>query len=200
MLIIISAPSGTGKTTIVDRILKLDKSIKRSISMTTRPMRSEEIESVDYFFKKENEFLELCKTNEILEYAKVCNYYYGTPRNYIDENLKNNIDIICNIDWQGGVEISKHMNNVVKIFLLPPSLKELQTRLQDRNLDSAKEINSRLIHSVNEMNQCDKYDYLVINDDLEHTVNKVYKIIQAERHKASRLNIPNIIENITSDA
>jgi len=184
VLLVISSPSGTGKTTICKKLLEYDKSIHLSVSVTTRKKRKNEVEGIDYYFRSKKDFLNLKSQNSFIENALVFENYYGTLKSEVLEQLENGIDVLIDIDWQGTRQITQAMKgNLIKIFLLPPSIDELKKRLSKRNSDSIKEINFRMSKALKEIKHFDEYDYVLVNDNLENTFQKIIKIIEAERLK-----------------
>ncbi|GFQ76033.1 guanylate kinase [Trichonephila clavata] len=152
--------------------------------MTTRRPRSGEINGKDYFFVTEEKFHELCEAGQMLEYAKVFENFYGIPRNFIEQNLSNGISVLLSIDWQGAFHLFKLMRKkVVSVFILPPSMEELRLRLQKRNSDDASEIERRLAAAQKEISKRDKYDYVIINDDIDKSVEEISSILNKERLK-----------------
>ncbi|QKX02774.1 guanylate kinase [Wolbachia endosymbiont of Litomosoides sigmodontis] len=188
VLLILSSPSGAGKTTILERLLGRSTNLVRSVSMTTRKPRSGEINGKDYFFVAKKEFYELCKAGQMLEYARVFENFYGVPRSFIEQNLNSGISVLLSIDWQGAFHLFEVMREkVVSVFILPPSMEELRLRLQKRNSDSASEIERRLAEAQKEVSKCDKYDYVVINDDIDKSVEEISSILDKERLKRLRV-------------
>ena len=184
VLLVISSPSGTGKTTICKKLLEYDKNIHLSVSVTTRKKRKNEVEGIDYYFRSKKDFLNLKSQNSFIENALVFENYYGTLKSEVLEQLKNGIDVLIDIDWQGTRQITQAMKgNLIKIFLLPPSIDELKKRLSKRNSDSIKEINFRMSRALKEIKHFDEYDYVLVNDNLENTFQKIVKIIETERLK-----------------
>ena len=184
VLLVISSPSGTGKTTICKKLLEYDKNIHLSVSVTTRKKRKNEVEGIDYYFRSKKDFLNLKSQNSFIENALVFENYYGTLKSEVLEQLENGIDVLIDIDWQGTRQITQAMKgNLIKIFLLPPSIDELKTRLSKRNSDSIKEINFRMSKALKEIKHFDEYDYVLVNDNLENTFQKIVKIIEVERLK-----------------
>ncbi|WFW29914.1 MAG: guanylate kinase [Wolbachia endosymbiont of Menacanthus eurysternus] len=187
LLLIISSPSGTGKTTILKRLLEQSTNnnhLIRSISMTTRKPRPNEINGKDYFFVNKKKFFELCNTGQMLEYTKIFKNFYGTPKKFIKQNLNNGTNILLNIDWRGAFHLFKLMKkNIVSIFILPPSMEELRLRLQKRNTESINEIEYRLAEAQKEISKCYKYDYIVINNDINKSVKEISSILDRERSK-----------------
>ncbi len=187
VLLVISSPSGTGKTTICKKLLEYDKNIHLSVSVTTRKKRKNEVEGIDYYFRSKKDFLNLKSKNSFIENAFVFENYYGTLKSEVLEQLENGIDVLIDIDWQGTRQITQAMKgNLIKIFLLPPSINELKKRLSKRNSDSVKEINFRMSQALKEIKHFDEYDYVLVNDNLDNTFQKIVKIIEAERLKLSK--------------
>ena len=184
VLLVISSPSGTGKTTICKKLLEYDKNIHLSVSVTTRKKRKNEVEGIDYYFKSKKDFLNLKSQNSFIENAFVFENYYGTLKSEVLEQLENGIDVLIDIDWQGTRQITQAMKgNLIKIFLLPPSIDELKKRLSKRNSDSIKEINFRMSQALKEIKHFDEYDYVLVNDNLGNTFQKIIKILEVERLK-----------------
>ena len=184
VLLVISSPSGTGKTTICKKLVEYDKNIHLSVSVTTRKKRKNEVEGIDYYFRSKKDFLNLKSQNSFIENALVFENYYGTLKSEVLEQLENGIDVLIDIDWQGTRQITQAMKgNLIKIFLLPPSIDELKKRLSKRNSDSIKEINFRMSKALKEIKHFDEYDYVLVNDNLENTFQKIVKIIEVERLK-----------------
>ena len=184
VLLVISSPSGTGKTTICKKLLEYDKNIHLSVSVTTRKKRKNEVEGIDYYFRSKKDFLNLKSQNSFIENALVFENYYGTLKSEVLEQLENGIDVLIDIDWQGTRQITQAMKgNLIKIFLLPPSIDELKKRLSKRNSDSIKEINFRMSKALKEIKHFDEYDYVLVNDNLDNTFKKIVKIIEVERLK-----------------
>ncbi len=184
VLLVISSPSGTGKTTICKKLLEYDKNIHLSVSVTTRKKRKNEVEGIDYYFRSKKDFLNLKSQNSFIENALVFENYYGTLKSEVLEQLKIGIDVLIDIDWQGTRQINQAMKgNLIKIFLLPPSIAELKKRLSKRNSDTIKEINFRMSKALKEIKHFDEYDYVLVNDNLDNTFQKIVKIIEVERLK-----------------
>lgn len=186
LLIVFSGPSGAGKDTILKSLLKRDQNIKLSVSATTRSSRPGEEDGRDYYFIDKAQFKEMEKNNEMLESAEYCGNCYGTPSKPIDSWLAQGNDVILEIEVQGAAQIKKRCPDCVGIFILPPSLKELEQRLRDRNTESEEAIQNRLSVARKEILECEHYDYAVINDTVEHAVNEIIHIISAEKHRISR--------------
>jgi len=178
-IIIISSPSGAGKTTICKYLLKRFKNIELSISHTTRTKRKNEKNGKDYFFLDKNEFINLKKNKFFIETAKVFDNYYGSSFTNIKRALKNKNHILFDIDWQGAKKLRKHFpkNQVIDFFILPPNINELKRRLKKRGRDNNKEINKRLSFAVNEIKHFNEYKYVLINYNISKTVNNLIKIL-----------------------
>jgi guanylate kinase len=184
MMVILSAPSGGGKTSIAKRLLELDKNLSLSISATTRQRRSKEKESVDYFFKSKGEFEKMIESDQFLEYATIHHNNYGTPLEYVENRMREGFDILFDIDFQGAYQImEKAQAKVVSIFILPPDINELKKRLEERSQDSEDEINKRFAIAEEEMKHAKSYDHIVINDDFDKAVSEIQTIIEIEREK-----------------
>jgi guanylate kinase len=182
ILFIISAPSGTGKSSLIEGLLKTQSphNIRVSVSHTTRIMRPGEFHGKHYYFISKKEFRVMIKQESFLEYAKVFNNYYGTSRQFIEKMLFSGIDVFLDIDWQGANQIRYKMPNSKSIFLLPPSKDELYKRLRERGQDSNTVISKRMEKAVDEMNHYSEYDYLIVNDDFQKAINDLKTIIIAE--------------------
>ncbi len=185
-LIILSAPSGGGKTTICRAILDSMPEVHYSISYTTRTPRSGEVNGESYFFISEEEFRNKISENDFLEYARVHGNLYGTSRSYILERFAKGYNVIMDIDVQGAESIFQSCIDCITIFLLPPSMEVLRSRLVERGLDDNKTIDVRLNNAEKEIEMIPKYQYLVINDDLQCAINEVKSIIMAEQNKSLR--------------
>jgi guanylate kinase len=182
---VISGPSGAGKTTIVEEILKKDSGLSGSVSATTRPPRADEVEGEAYFFVTDDEFARL-KQGKLVEWAEVHGHFYGTPREFVDTQLAAGRDVVLNIDVQGGKNVKKAFPQTVLIFILTPSQEELEARINKRASDLSEDITTRLDNAWGEIQMATRYDYVVVNDDLEDTVSTVLAIIRSERHRRGR--------------
>ncbi len=186
ILFIVSAPSGSGKTTLCNRLVDSMSGLSRSISMTTRAPRIGERDGMNYIFIEEEEFFKRKKKNEFLEWAKVFNEYYGTPKKYIKHLLVKGQDVLVSIDVQGAMKMKNLKFKAVYIFILPPSIEKLKERLVSRSTDSKKAIAKRLKIAKKELSYLPKYDYVVVNKVLESALDNLRSIIIAERCKIDR--------------
>ena len=186
--IVLSSPSGAGKTSISKKLLLKDNSISLSISCTTRPMRKGESNKKDYIFLKEDHFNKLIVNNEFIEHADVFGYKYGTLKKNIDKLFNKKKDVLFDIDWQGYQQLKQSGLGVVGIFILPPNKKELIKRLENRGRDTKEEMKKRMNLVQDEISHFPEYDYVVINKDINLCVNQIQNIVNAERLKKSKLN------------
>lgn len=186
ILIILSGPSGSGKDTVLKELLKLDKDTVLSISSTTRKPRDGEIDGVDYNFLEVSEFKELIENDGVLEYAQYCDNFYGTPRKFVENTLDSGQNIILEIEVQGALQVKEKFNDCVLIFLMPPSFETLKQRLSSRGTEEETVILNRLEVAKSEMKQADKYDYIVVNDEVENAVMKIISIIKADKCRYKR--------------
>jgi|TARA_B110000211_G_scaffold191970_1_gene219058 guanylate kinase len=178
VMLILSSPSGAGKTTLTKKIQQKYQNFKISVSHTTRKPRPNEVEGIDYFFVNHEEFKKKISNNEFYEYAKIFDNYYGTSRNSVNELLKNNNNVLFDIDWQGTQQLSKFKTlKLIKIFLLPPDKKELENRLIQRNQDNTDIIFKRLKAYDSDTHHWSDYDHVIINDNLENCFSQIEKII-----------------------
>ena len=187
LMFVLSSPSGAGKTTISRMLLERDAHIRMSVSVTTRPMRPGEVEGRDYFFSDAERFDAMVANGEFLEYATVFGNRYGTPEAQIRDGLAKGQDFLFDIDWQGTQQLYQKMDSdVVRVFLLPPSLAELRHRLTSRGTDSTEVIDARMARAQSEITHWDGYDYVLVNDDVEACYAKVVQILAAERLRRAR--------------
>jgi len=189
LIVVVSGPSGAGKSTIVKRVLEEDKRLSLSISLTTRPPRPGEEDGREYRFVNEEEFLKVRNSGGLLEWAEVYGHYYGTPRDLVELKLREGFDVLLEIDVQGGMQVKKSVEQASMIFIVPPGLEELETRLRGRGTDSDEVIKRRLKGAREELEFYREYDYVVINDRVEDCVSDVLSIIRAERLRRSRTSI-----------
>ena len=198
LMLVLSSPSGAGKTSICKEILKKIKELKLSISYTTRPKRKSEVEGMDYFFISKKKFKELQAKDFFIENAKVFDHLYGTPKNFVEKNLLKGVDVLFDIDWQGAQKLSNFSKtDIVSVFILPPSNKILKERLKKRNEDSLEIVNKRMSKAKSEISHWIEYDYVLINEDLVTCTNEVVTILKAERKKRDRQKfIFNFVEKL----
>ena len=198
VLLVISAPSGAGKGTIIKRLMDDDRSLKLSVSATTRAPRPGEIDGEDYFFLSRGEFDDLVKNGEMLEHAEYVGNCYGTPKGPVESWLEDGQDVILEIDVQGGQQVKKIMPECVSIFILPPSMKELENRLRGRSTEMDAVVDARLQAAREEVRHAEEYDYVVINDTVDKAVEDIKTIIAAEKHRFIRVS--SIVERVLIDA
>lgn len=180
-LIVISGPSGAGKSTVLSNAIDGRTDTCFSTSVTTRAPRPGEVDGVDYFFVDHQRFYEMVKNNELLEHAEYVSNRYGTPRAYVMQKMEEGFNVILDIEVQGARQVSKKMPEAVKIFVVPPSIDELEQRLRGRGTDSEEAINGRLARARQEYIEADFYDYIIINDDVDRAADELTSIINAER-------------------
>jgi guanylate kinase len=187
LLIVLSSPSGAGKSTIARMLLEADKEVTMSVSATTRPKRPGEVEGVDYHFVDEAEFDRLIAAGEFVEWAPVFGFRYGTPKSPVKDALRDGRDILFDIDWQGTQQLKAAMGEyLVSIFLLPPSMSELERRLRERGTDSEQIISDRMSRAGAEISHWPEYEYVLVNTDTQECLAQVRAIITAERLKTRR--------------
>ena len=187
LMLVISSPSGAGKSTIARTLLETDKQIGLSVSVTTRQRRPSEVEGVHYHFKTVREFERLRDSDSLLEWAEVHGNFYGTPREPVEQAMSEGRDMLFDIDWQGAQQLQQKMQaDVVSIFVLPPTMTELQSRLHRRAEDSEDVIQMRLANSRAEIAHWREYDYVIVNDDLNAALDAVQSIVKAERLRRDR--------------
>jgi guanylate kinase len=186
LLFVISGPSGVGKGTIVKELLKLQTELKLSVSVTTRSPRPGEVEGVNYYFRSPEEFQRMVSAGELLEYAQYGNNFYGTPRSFVEEQLAGGHDVVLEIDTRGAIQVKERVPNGIYVFVLPPTMEELEARLTKRQTEAAEAMRLRLQVAVDELNYLPLYDYQLVNDELELAVKKVQAIILAEHCRVMR--------------
>jgi guanylate kinase len=198
VLLVLSSPSGAGKTTLARRLLERDPAIRMSVSVTTRSPRPAEVDGVDYHFIDEETFRRRRDDGELLEWAKVFNHYYGTPRGPVEELLVEGHDLLFDIDWQGAQQIAENMGqDLVRVFVLPPSGEILEERLRARAQDSADVVANRMARASDEISHWAEYDYVIVNDDLDRSGAALAAILTAERHKSERqMGLPDFVRRI----
>lgn len=187
LLIVVSGPSGAGKDTICQKLIKENSNIWMSVSMTTRKPRPLEKDGVDYFFVSSEEFENKINDNTFLEYASYNDNYYGTPKDKVEEKLNEGKDVILVIDINGAINIKKIIPSALFIFIMPPDMETLKNRLIGRKTESKDKVVKRFITAYNEVNNYKKYNYVVVNDKVEDAVNKVKSIIQSEKCRIDRI-------------
>ena len=188
-LFIIAAPSGCGKTSLVEALIKKTKNIYVSVSHTTRPPRPDEVNGINYYFISINEFEEMIKNNAFVEHAIVFDNHYGSSTKLIKEKLDEGIDVILEIDWQGARQVKENIPNAISIFILPPSKEALLGRLQKRAQDNEQTIQKRMSDAQNQMQHFSEFDYLVINDDFNNALNDLSLIIRRPDKASERLSL-----------
>ena len=187
LMIVLSSPSGAGKTTMTRRLLAQDPQIAMSVSVTTRSQRPGEREGEDYYFITKDKFSELEANGELLEHARVFDNYYGTPRGPVEKALADGKNIVFDIDWQGAQQLTEAAaDDLVKIFILPPNMRELEQRLQTRAQDSDDVIVKRMSKSENEISHWAEYDYVLVNENIDRAMGELLSIVTAERMRRKR--------------
>lgn len=185
-LLVVSGPSGAGKGTICDLLRKAVPTLGYSISVTTRQPRTGEVDGVNYFFKTVEQAKEMIAQGQLLEYAEVFGNYYGTPREYVEQQLNQGNDVLLEIDVQGALQVKERFPESILIFIAPPSMEELSSRLHKRGTDAEDVILRRLAGAMQEIGLSRKYDYLIINEDAQVACQQLESIIKAERHSTVR--------------
>ncbi len=187
MLVVISGPSGVGKGTLVKELKRRMPDLRHSVSVTTRAPRPGEEDGVHYFFRSEEEFQKMVEHDELIEWSQFVNgLYYGTPRSYVQQQLAAGQDVVLEIDVKGAIQVKERVPNGVYVFLLPPTMQELEARLRKRQTEAAEAIRQRLSIAVDELNFLPLYDFQVVNDDLANAARKLESIIIAERCRVGR--------------
>lgn len=201
LLFVVSSPSGAGKSTISRKLLGADGMIHMSVSATTRPMRPGEVDGVDYHFVDVPRFKDMVSNGEFLEWAHVFGHRYGTPRAPVEAMLAAGHDVLFDIDWQGAQQLHQLAGgDVVRVFIFPPSMEELERRLRGRATDSEEVIVARMARAANEIGHWDGYDYVLVNDDADECFGAVQTILDAERHKRSRqTGLIGFVRSLTRD-
>lgn len=199
-LFVLAAPSGAGKTTLVHALIKRRPQLKFSISYTTREARSNEKPGRDYFFVSADEFLRLRETGELLESAVVFGNHYGTGRSQVERHLRNGNSVILEIDWQGARQVRESMPDAVTVFILPPSVSELERRLKDRKTDSAAVIARRLHEALGDMQHWSEFNYAIINDNVEQAVLELDAVLagHAEPNRVGDLALERAVKQVLS--
>ena len=199
LLLVVSAASGTGKTSLIQAALQADPKLKVSVSYTTRPKRLSEEEGVDYYFATREQFLKLQQQGEFIESAEVFGHFYGTSRQQVQKHIAVGADILLEIDWQGACQVRQSLPEAITIFVLPPSMQQLKTRLEARGQDSLETIKVRLSGAAEEISHYDEFDYLLINEDFDRTKVELLAIIQAEhaRTQKRKLQLTEFLETLS---
>ena len=188
-MLVLSSPSGAGKTTISRKLLDQDGNLTMSVSTTTRPRRSGEVEGKDYYFLGEPEFTEMVEKGDLLEYARVFGNFYGTPKKPVEDALTEGKDVLFDIDWQGTQHLYDNdstRDDLVSVFILPPDTVELEKRLRRRARDPEEVVRERMSKAADEMSHYREYNYIIVNTDIENSVAEVQSILAAERHRIDR--------------
>ncbi len=183
---IVAAPSGGGKTSLVRNLIDTLDDIKVSISHTTRAMRPGEQNGIDYFFVDKDQFIQMVNNNEFIEHAQVFNHFYGTSTSQIQDRLKQGIDVVLDIDWQGAEQIRRMFPNAVSVFIVPPSLEVLKQRLMNRSQDKPEVIEDRMIKAQDEMSHFPEFDYVIVNDQFDRAASELRSIVVADRLQIAR--------------
>lgn len=186
-LCVISGPSGVGKGTIVKELLKQRDDIELSISVTTRYMRKGESDGKDYFFVDDNEFSRLENQGKLLESARVHNNRYGTPKDFVEKKIEEGKIVILEIDVQGAIQIKKNFDNAIYVFVMPPRMKDIEDRLRKRGTEDEDKINLRVKNSIQEFKKITMYDYLLLNDKVDHATERLNKFLDEERKLRNKL-------------
>lgn len=180
-LYIVSAPSGAGKTSLLEVLIEADGNLHLSVSHTTRTMRNGEKNGVNYHFVSKEVFFEMRDNGDFLEHAEVFDNYYGTSKKWIQEQLKTGLDVVLEIDWQGAQQVRKELPDSISIFILPPSLEALEERLRNRGQDSEEIIQRRMRDATEEISHYKEYDFVVINDKFEEALKQLHAIVDSQR-------------------
>ncbi len=186
LLVVFSGPSGSGKGTVLKRAMALEPNLELSVSMTTRAPRDGEIDGVHYIFSTKENFLSMAENDGFIEWAQFCENCYGTPKAYVESRLNEGKDVVLEIEVQGALQVRERFPDAVLIFNLPPSMEELKNRLVGRDTESQDVIEKRLATAVWELSQAEKYDYVIVNDEVETAAEKLLSILKGEKCKTSR--------------
>lgn len=198
LMFVLSSPSGAGKTTLSRRLLAEEEGVSMSVSVTTRPPRPGEVNGVDYHFVTDAEYDAMVANRELLEHATVFDYKYGTPRKQVFAALEAGHDVLFDIDWQGTRQLGRSCReDLVSLFILPPALDELERRLRARAQDSEEVVQKRMAKAVEEISHWEEYDYVVVNENLDHAMEHIRRILHAERFKRWRQrDIASFVQNL----
>lgn len=202
LLFVLSSPSGAGKTTLAKKLLETEEdALRMSVSTTTRPPRPGEVDGQDYWFVSQDKFAEMREAGELLEWAQVFGNYYGTPRAKVEAAVAEGNDVLFDVDWQGARQLSESMaDDVVRVFVLPPTAETLENRLKTRNQDSAEVVALRMAQASGEISHWQEYDYVIVNTDIDEAFKQLRAILAAERLKRQRRTGLNaFVEKLQSD-
>ena len=202
LLLVVSSPSGAGKTTLARRLLEAEAdTLQLSVSVTTRPMRPGENDGVDYWFLDGARFTQMREDGELLEWAQVFGNSYGTPRKDVETAIASGRDVLFDVDWQGGRQLAESMpDDVVRVFILPPSAEVLESRLKSRNQDNADVIAVRMAQASNEISHWIEYDYVIVNADIDRSFDELRAVLAAERLKRERqTRLTSLVEQLQRD-
>ena len=202
LMLVLSSPSGAGKTTLSRRLSESDQETSLSISVTTRPPRPDEIDGADYVFISQDDFQRMTEADELLEYASVFGHSYGTPRRAVEDSLEAGRDVLFDIDWQGTQQLQdKSKGDVVRIFILPPSMEALEKRLRSRGQDNNETVASRMRQASTEISHWAEYDYVLINRDFDECLAEIKEILEVERMRRSRRpGLVQFVKQLVEDA
>ena len=198
LMLVLSSPSGAGKSTISRRLLEAEPNLVMSVSATTRPRRPGEVDGRDYYFVDPTEFMLMVNRGELLEHAKVFGNYYGTPRLPVEEALRSGSDVLFDIDWQGTQQIQDGASrDLASVFILPPSTRELERRLRTRAQDSDEVVATRMAKAADEISHYPEYQYIILNDDIDRSTTAVRAILAAEHLRRERLvGLPDFVKGL----
>ncbi|MEL7048218.1 MAG: guanylate kinase [Pseudomonadota bacterium] len=201
VLLVVSSPSGAGKTTLARRLLEDDGGIELSVSVTTRPARPGEVDGRDYHFVDMGRFQEMRDAGDLLEWAEVFGNFYGTPRQSVDEALSQGRDLLFDIDWQGAQQLAERTSgDLVRVFILPPSARALEERLTSRNQDSAEVVAQRMSKAADEISHWNEYDFVIVNQDVEHSLAGLKSVLAAARvQKQRQTGLPEFVDALLGD-
>lgn len=186
LLVVFSGPSGSGKGTVLNRVMQKNSDIEISVSVTTRQPRINEVDGVNYYFLSKNEFLTKCDEGGFLEWAEFCGNYYGTPKEKVEERLNAGKDVVLEIEVQGALKVREAFPDAVLIFTVPPSISELESRLVGRQTEKPEVVKKRIETATWEISMAEKYDYVIVNDNIDDAADAFLSILRSEKHKTKR--------------